>query len=176
MIAELNVVLYKNYKMQTVLELDLFKETSAHYERFHKMQPLTARLYACLVFNNCAEGLSFDDLLEIFQSSKSSISHSLNTLIEMNFIEQYKKENERKRYFRINRNLFLKRLEDVKERLTEEKRIYTKIREYKETNAKMLFKPEVFDFYIRHLEDATHSIENTIKNLKLYINPNEKYN
>lgn len=162
--------------MHHVLELDLFKETSAHYERFHKMQPLTARLYALLVFNNCPDGLSFDDMLEIFQSSKSSISHSLNTLIEMNFIEQYKKENERKRYFRINRNLFLKRLEDVKERLIEEKKIYTKINEYKKTNAKALFKPEVFNFYIQHLEEATYSIENTINNLKLHIKTNEKYN
>jgi len=161
--------------MHKVLELDLFKETSAHYERFHKMQPLTARLYALLVFNNCTDGLSFDDLLEILQSSKSSISHSLNTLIEMNFIEQYKKENERKRYFRINRNLFLKRMEDVKERLTEEQKVYTKIREYKKTNATTLFKPEAFDFYILHLKDAINSIEETIKNLKLYINTNEKY-
>lgn len=162
--------------MHHVLELDLFKETSAHYERFHKMQPLTARLYALLVFNNCSDGLSFDDLHEIFQSSKSSISHSLNTLIEMNFIEQYKKENERKRYFRINGNLFLKRLEDVKERLTEEKKVYTKIREYKKENSKTLFKPEVFDFYLVHLDNATHSIENTINNLKLFIHTNEKFN
>lgn len=161
--------------MQQVLELDLFKETSAHYERFHKMQPLTARLYTLLVFNNCSDGLSFDDLLEILQSSKSSISHSLNTLIEMNFIEQYKKQNQRKRYFRINKNLFLKRLEDVKERLTEEKRVYVKIREYKEENAKTLFKPEVFNFYILHLDDVINSIEKTIQNLKLHIKPNEEY-
>lgn len=160
--------------MHKVLELDLFKETSAHYERFHKMQPLTARVYALLVFNNCTDGLSFDDLLEIFQSSKSSISHSLNTLIEMNFIEQYKKENERKRYFRINRNLFLKRMEDVKERLTEEKKVYTKIREYKRTNATTLFKHEAFNFYILHLDDAINSIEKTIQNLKLHIKPNEE--
>lgn len=160
--------------MHKVLELDLFKETSAHYERFHKMQPLTARLYALLVFNNCTDGLSFDDLLELLQSSKSSISHSLNTLIEMNFIEQYKKENERKRYFRINRNLFLKRMEDVKERLTEEKKVYTKIREYKKTNATTLFKPEAFNVYILHLNDAINSIEETIKNLKLHIKPNEE--
>lgn len=138
------------------------------------MQPLTARLYALLVFNNCPNGLSFDDLLETLQSSKSSISHSLNTLIEMNFIEQYKKENERKRYFRINKNLFLKRLDDVKERLTEEKKIYSKIRAYKQTNSKTLFKPEAFNFYILHLDDAINSIEKTIKNLKLHIKSNEE--
>lgn len=160
--------------MHKVLELDLFKETSAHYERFHKMQPLTARLYALLVFNNCTDGLSFETLLELLQSSKSSISHSLNTLIEMNFIEQYKKENERKRYFRINRNLFLKRMEDVKERLTEEKKVYTKIRDYKKTNATTLFKPEEFNVYILHIDDAISSIEKTIQNLKLHIKPNEE--
>lgn len=160
--------------MQHILELDLFKEVSAHYERFHKLQPLTAKIYALLVINNCTNGLSFEDLLEIFQSSKSSISHSINTLIEMNFIEQHKKENERKRYFRINQNLFMKRLEDVRERLLEEKNVYIKIREYKKTNATVLFNDEAFDYYITHLDGATHSIENTIKNLKRYIDTNEK--
>lgn len=173
--AELNVVLHKNLSiMFHLLNLNLFKEVSAHYEKYHKMQPLTAKIYALLVFNNCTEGLTFDDFVELLQASKSSVSHSLNVLIEMNFIEQHKKENERKRYFRINQNLFLKRLEDVQERLREEKKVYSKIREFKKSKIPVLFKDEAFALYISHLEDATDSITKTIQNLKLHIKTNEK--
>lgn len=160
--------------MHQFLENSLFKEVSLHYEKYYKFQPLTAKIYALLVFNNCSEGITFDDFVEVLQVSKSSVSHSLSTLIEINFIEQYKKENERKRYFKINKNLFLKRLEDVQERLIEEKKIYTKIRDYKKSNTNVLFKDEAFSLYITHLEDASNSITKTIKNLKLHIKTNEK--
>lgn len=160
--------------MHHVLELDLFKEVSAHYERFYSFQPLTAKIYALMVLNNCSEGLTFDDFLETFHSSKSSISHSLNTLVEMNFIEQFKKENERRRYFRINRSLFLMRLEDVHKRLTQEMEINLKLRGYRKAKCSELFREDEFDFYISHLSLATQSIEKTIQKLKLYINTNEK--
>lgn len=160
--------------MQKILALDLFKEISEHYEVFYKLPPLTARIYTLFIFNNCKDGLTFDDLVEIFQASKSSISNSLNTLIELNFIEQIKKENERKRYFRTNRNLFLTRLEDVLKRLKNEKEINLKLKEYRKSNCRDLFKQEAFDLYLDHLSDVTVSIEKTIQNLKLHIKPNEE--
>src|SRR5690606_42135702 len=103
--------------MKDVLELDLFKEIVDHYTVYYHLQPLTAKIYALLVFNNCQNGLTFDDLVEIFEVSKSSVSHSVNTLIEMNFIKQLKRKNERKRFFRINRKHLLMRFEDAKKRL-----------------------------------------------------------
>lgn len=160
--------------MQEVLENDLFKEITSHYEKFYKLPPLTARIYALLVFNNCPEGLTFEALLEIFHASKSSISHSISVLVELKFIEQFKKDNERKRYFRANKNLFLMRLEDVQERLLHEMDVYSKLRSYKQTNANMLFNQEAFDFYIGHLAETTNSLEKTIQNLKLYIRKNEE--
>lgn len=159
--------------MQDILELDLFKEVAAHYELFYKLPPLTARVYTLLVFNNCKDGLTFEELLEIFHASKSSISCSINALIELNFIEQFKKDNERKRYFRVMRNLFLIRMEDVYKRMVREREISIKLREYRKSQCNELFKEEEFDFYISHLENATTSIEKTIQNLKLYINTNE---
>jgi DNA-binding transcriptional regulator GbsR (MarR family) len=174
-IAELTVILWKISYMQTILELDLFKETATHYELFYKLPPLTARIYALLVFNNCQDGLTFEELLETFQSSKSSISNSINVLIELNFIEQFKKGSERKRHFRINKNLFLMRLEMVSKRLKSEKEINNKLREYRKSNCNELFKQEAFDIYNFHLEEVTQSIDKTIQNLKLHIKSNEKY-
>ncbi len=160
--------------MQQVLSLDLFKEISEHYEVYYKLPPLTARIYALFIFNNCKDGLTFDELVELFHASKSSISHSLNSLVELNFIEQFKKENERKRYFRTNKNQFLMRLEDVLKRLKSEKEINLKLKEYRKSNCNELFKAQAFDVYIDHLNDVTQSIEKTIQNLKLHIKTNEE--
>lgn len=160
--------------MQHILNLELFKETSEHYEQFYRLQPLTARIYTLLVFNNCQNGLTFDELVDVFKSSKSSISNSINTLIDLNFIEQFKNESERKRHFRVNRNLFLNRLELVSKRLKNEKDINIKLKSYREAAGNDLFKQELFDIYIYHLNEVTQSIDKTIDNLKLHINSDEK--
>lgn len=161
--------------MQKILELDLFKEAVAHYELFYKLTPLTARIYTLLVFNNCQDGLTFEELLETFKASKSSISNSIKVLIENKFIEQFKKGSERKRHFRINSNLFLMRLEMVSKRLKSEKEINMKLKEYRKSNCNELFKEETFDIYNFHLDEVTKSIDKTIKNLKFHFNSNEKH-
>lgn|SRR5690606_13316994 len=160
--------------MKDVLELDLFKEIVDHYTVYYHLQPLTAKIYALLVFNNCQNGLTFDDLVEIFEVSKSSVSHSVNTLIELNFIEQLKRENERKRFFRVNRNLFLMRLEDVQKRLEREKYITQELQKYRKEHNACLFNHYVVNLYLSHLDEATISILKTIDNLKLHIRNHEK--
>lgn len=159
--------------MEDILELDLYKEVTSHYEKYYKFQPLTAKVYSFFVFNNCQDGLTFDFLVDFFQVSKSSMSHSINTLIELNFIEDFKNENERKRHFKVNKKLFLTRLMDVQERLESEKNIYVKLKEYKIEKSTQMFKKETFDIYIDHLDQCTSTIDKTIKNLNLYISQNE---
>lgn len=159
--------------MEDVLGLDIYKEVTAHYEKYYKLQPLTAKVYSFFIFNNCQEGLTFDFLVDTFQVSKSSMSHSINTLIELNFIEDFKNENERKRHFRVNKKLFLMRLLDVEQRLISERNVYLKLKDYKMTNSNQMFKAETFDLYIEHLAEVTTSIEHTIQNLNIYISKNE---
>jgi|SRR5690554_649120 len=160
--------------MQNILKHELFKEVCTHYETYYKLQPLTARLYALFVLNNCREGFTFEELLEIFQASKSSISHSINSLIEMNFIEQIKKENERKRYFRANQRFFLLRLESVYERLIKENEINEKLRAYREKHNNLMFNEEEYKHYVTHINEVTKSLRNTIENLKFHNDSNEK--
>jgi len=160
--------------MHEVLTHNLFDEVRLHYESYYRLQPLTAKLYALFVLNNCKEGFTFEELLETFQVSKSSISHSINTLIELDFIEQIKKENERKRYFRANQSFFLLRLENVYERLTKEKEINEKLRAYRKHHNNLMFNEEEYEFYVEHINEVTTSLKNTIENLKLHNDSNEK--
>ncbi len=160
--------------MHNILKHELFKEVCTHYETYYELQPLTARLYALFVLNNCKEGFTFDELLETFQVSKSSISHSINSLIEMNFIEQIKKENERKRYFRANQRFFLLRLESVYERLIKENEINEKLRAYRKKHNNLMFNEEEYKHYVTHINEVTKSLRNTIENLKFHNDSNEK--
>lgn len=173
MFAELRLNLLK-FSHPTVLETSLFKDLVRHYEQFYKLQPLTARIYALLILNNCSKGLSFDNLVATLQVSKSSVSHSVNALLDLNFIEQLKQDNERKRYFRIHKNFFLMRLEDVNIRLIREKEINEKLKEYRKEDGNTMFHKDEFDYYLSHLHDVTSSVEKTIENLKLHIKPNEE--
>lgn len=160
--------------MKDILGLELYQEITEHYESYYNLQPLTARIYALLVFNNCQFGLTFDDFVEIFQVSKSSVSHSVNTLIELNFIEQIKKDNERKRFFRVHKDLFLMRLQDVYKRLQQEKHINSQLQKYRNNNNPSIFDPNAVALYISHLDEVTSSIHKTIENLKLHIDNHEK--
>lgn len=160
--------------MLPILDTSLYKELVLHYEQFYKLQPLTARIYALLILNNCSKGLAFDDLVATLNVSKSSVSHSVKTLLELNFIEQLKQDNERKRYFRIHKNFFLMRLEDVNKRLIREKEINEKLKEYRKEDGDTMFHKDEFDYYLTHLHDVTSSVEKTIENLKLHINNHEK--
>lgn len=159
--------------MQDVFDLDLFRKVTSHYEKFYKLQPLTAKVYTYFIFNNCQEGLTFDFLVDFFQVSKSSMSNSLHTLMELNFIEDFKNDNERKRHFRVNKKLFLTRLNDVFERLENEKQVYKELKDYKMNISNRIFNTTTFDIYIDHLDQVTDSLDKTIQNLNLYINQNE---
>lgn len=160
--------------MLPILDTSLYMELVLHYEQFYKLQPLTARIYALLILNNCSKGLAFDDLVATLNVSKSSVSHSVKTLLELNFIEQLKQDNERKRYFRIHKNFFLMRLEDVNKRLIREKEINEKLKEYRKEDGDTMFHKNEFDQYLSHLHDVTLSLQKTIENLKLHIINHEK--
>lgn len=167
------VHLLKNNSMHEILELDLYNEITAHYERYYKLQPLTAKVYSFFIFNNCQDGMTFDYLVEVFQVSKSSMSNSIKTLIELEFIEDFKLNNERKRHFKVNKKLFLMRLTDVKDKIINEKKIYIKFRDYKKSIKNVVFNQDAFDLYIDHLDDTASILTQTIENLNLYISKNE---
>lgn len=65
------------------------------------MPPTEARVLALLLVSDEIE-LTFDEIRETLQVSKSAISNTLNTLLLTNRIEYITKPGDRKRYFRSN--------------------------------------------------------------------------
>ncbi|NBA87835.1 MarR family transcriptional regulator [Emticicia sp. CRIBPO] len=65
------------------------------------LQPAAARVAALLVVSDTLE-LTFDDIREILNLSKSATSNAINLLLNVHRIEYITKPGDRKRYFRSN--------------------------------------------------------------------------
>jgi len=61
---------------------------------------LAARIIGTLIIDGCKTGLTFDELVEKMQASKSSISTNLNLLQKMDKIFYFTKVGDRKKYFK----------------------------------------------------------------------------
>lgn len=100
------------------------------YGKIFNLPPLAAKIYAYLIFDFERKGLTFDDLIEIFSASKSSVSTNLNLLLNNNLIQDLNKLDERKRYFTANENFVKIRFQEISERLKEEIRIINSLENF----------------------------------------------
>lgn len=147
--------------------VDLFQDCCAHHELVHQFSPLTAQIYTYIMFNNNRDGVTFDELVEKLHASKSSVSTSLNLLISNKQIEHFNKIDERKRYFRLNPDYMILRLEIIKNVLEKEHALCLKMRKF--VNAGLLKSDECTDkmeLYTNHLEASKNHLVDTIEKLK----------
>ena len=79
---------------------DLIEEIGLAIEQRLNLSPLAARIYALLTLSSY-EGLTFDEIKEFVQASKSSISVNINVLLQLNYIKYYTVSGNRKRYFKV---------------------------------------------------------------------------
>ncbi len=75
-----------------------------YYVAYHKMQPLSAKVYALIIYDHNRVGITFDDLLTTFNCSKSSLSDSINELLRIGYVIGFSIDKSRKRYFISNDN------------------------------------------------------------------------
>lgn len=99
---------------------NLVEDLGLFFQARHKFPPLAARIYSVLVLTS-HDGYTFEELMEITQNSKSSVSTNLNLLVSLKFVEYYTKTGNRRRYFRSNgsyvKNMLIERGESVSKEL-----------------------------------------------------------
>jgi len=83
---------------------DLVEEKGRVFEKFG-LTPMQGRIVAWLTISDTAEK-TFDELVKYFQASKSSISSSLNYLLQNKIIDYRTISAKRKRYFFITDSFF----------------------------------------------------------------------
>lgn len=147
--------------------IDFFQDFSSHHETMYNFPPLTSKIYTYIMCNNFREGVTFDEIVEKLNASKSSVSNSLNLLINNNQIEHFSKIDERRRFFRLNPEYLSIRLNVIRDTLEKEKSLTLRMQELKTKNGLELIKcTKRMHIYIEHLENATHSLTETIEKLK----------
>ena len=133
------------------------------YGKTFNLPPLDAKIYAYLIFDFEREGLTFDDLVEIFSASKSSISTSLNLLLSNNLLQEINKLEKRKRYFAINEDFVKIRFNEILDRLKEEIKIIDALENFNINKSEAMMKRS--EIHKNMLEKSIHNIENSLNKL-----------
>ena len=68
--------------------------------KMHDVSPMAAKILSVLVIEGCAEWITFEDLIERLQASKSTLSTNINFLLDKGLIYYDTKEGKRRKYFK----------------------------------------------------------------------------
>ncbi len=142
----------------------LIEDVGLNFQERHNLSPLAGRIFALLVLSK-KDGFSFEQLIEITQASKSSVSTNLNLLIQMKFVEYYTKPGDRKRYFRMTKSNLRISLEEKLSDLEKELFIVEKINSFNCEHNPQKFEKEVNIGFL--LQDY---LKDQRRNLKAIIN------
>lgn len=144
----------------------LTEEIGLSIEKRFNITPLAARIYAFLSLSTY-EGLTFEEIREAMQASKSSISVNIKVLNQLGYITYQTKSGDRKRYFKISKYFQIQTLKLHLESLENEMEIVSKINAY---NRK--YHPEKFsqenslgEIAQNHILEIQNMIQKTIQKI-----------
>lgn len=154
----------------------LVEEMGVYFESCDTLSPLSSRIFAYLALS-LEEGVSFEELQEALEASKSSISTNLQLLQSMGRIGYLTKPGDRKRYFKIDDTQIINRLDDKIELWKHEMTLHQKVLLYKrkvlegaEIDLQNQLKMQYNEHYITFVKSMIENLE------KLKINLTQKKN
>lgn len=139
---------------------EIFRDLVSFYGETFRLSPLAAKIYAYLIFDFKREGISFDEFVKVFAASKSSVSSSINILLNAKLITDFTPMSERKRLFIINEDYFKLRFEAIVSRMKQETQILNKLQDFRrncDDNSQ-----EKFEIYISLLNKNIDNIQQTL--------------
>jgi len=144
----------------------LIEDVGVLLEERANLSPLSSRIYALLILSSY-DGMSFEAIVTTMQASKSSISSSINVLLQLHYIDYYTKPGDRKRYFKTSQ-FYIKNTMERQIRLIEkELTIVQKINNFNKENNPEKFKNEksLGILFQEHLENQRIKINETLKEI-----------
>ncbi len=81
---------------------ELIEMFGVHFEQLYNIPPLASRILGTLIIDGCKSGLTFEELVDKMQASKSSISTNINLLLKMEKIYYFTVLGDRKKYFKAS--------------------------------------------------------------------------
>ncbi|MCD1117252.1 transcriptional regulator [Chryseobacterium turcicum] len=124
--------------MKKSLKVDekIFQDAVKFYSTVFNLPPLASKIYSYLIFDFDKVGITFDEFVEVFSASKSSVSTSLNLLINSELIIDVNKMDERKRYFFANDDYKKIRFEKIVQKMQDELVLLENLKNFRKTEHK----------------------------------------
>jgi DNA-binding transcriptional regulator GbsR (MarR family) len=141
---------------------DTVEETGKVFEKFG-LTPMQGRIVACFTISDPPEK-TFDELVDYFKASKSSVSNSLNFLLQNKLIDYKTFASDRKRYFFLTDSFFRVYFRKVLDNVSELKEyayrtVSMRTPEFPATNEKILK-------WIENANRFQESLENILESLR----------
>lgn len=137
-----------------------------YFEKVFQLPPLATRIFALLML--CPRsGHSFDEIVELSKSSKSSVSTNLNLLLNRGNIEYFTKTGDRKRYFRLSKAYLKVSLKHYEKQLAEELSLLKKVENFNKTYNKVKYEKHraIGILYKEYLEARHENLVSTINKM-----------
>lgn len=145
---------------------ELYQDMVTFYGNLYGLPPLNAKIYVYMMIDLKTEGYTFDELLEKFNVSKSSLSNSLQMLVQNKYVEYITPIDSRKRYYRINPKFMGIRFGNILDKLVREKELMQRMiqcnKQVKTPNEQVI---KGINQYIGILDKHIKTVANTVKSL-----------
>lgn len=144
----------------------LIEEIGVSIEKRFDITPLAGRIYALLSLSTY-EGLTFEEIRDAMQASKSSISVNIKVLSQLGYITYQTKPGDRKRYFKISKYFQIQTLKLHLASLEDEMKIVNKINTYNREHHPEKFsqKDSLGEIAQNHLLEVQDLIQKTIQKI-----------
>ena len=122
--------------MHKSIEIDekIFQDAVKFYGTVFNLPPLASKIYAYLLFDYNKVGITFDEFVEVFSASKSSVSTSISLLLNSELIVDHNKMDERKRYFFTNDEYKRIRFEKIVQKMQDELKLLDDLDQFKKNH------------------------------------------
>ncbi|MEH6682753.1 MAG: transcriptional regulator [Sediminicola sp.] len=153
--------------METPVKKELIEVLGLHFESLYQMPPLATRIYALLILTD-SEGHTFEELMEATEASKSSVSTSINLLLQTEKIEYFTMPGDRKRHFRKNADYLKNRLTNYSQQAYKELKLFEMTCAFMKQSylASYLKNEKLTTIYRDYLEALKQLMETTIHKLE----------
>lgn len=124
--------------MNKSIEIDekIFQDAVKFYSTILNLPPLASKIYSYLIFDFEKVGIPFDEFVEVFSASKSSVSTSISLLLNSQLIIDINKMDERKRYFFANDDYKKIRFEKIVQKMKDELKLIDDLENFRKVNDK----------------------------------------
>lgn len=148
---------------------EMAEELGLHLEKRHGLSPLASRTYAIMVLSN-DKGFAFEELVEILQASKSSVSTNLTLLVQLNYVEYYTKPGDRKRYYRGTGNYLFHIMNDAFHQVEKELHLVKRINNFnKENNPEKFYEQQsVGNIFQEYLESQNDNLQQALQKMMTF--------